>query len=244
MENAQNELVILFIPKDEEHWIEGSSEELYGVPADLNSSSDRALLVVKDCSPTADIENAVEEAVDDAGRVYVALHGGSSNKDTQKEMVGTNQASVVETYNRSLGDQIYEAFDGVIEGIPAEPETIGDETSAALDDLIGQLVPNWELEAKLEMLHRCLTLEGAKRANDPFKFREELRGHRATLISEPLTRQVAKNGDTKWNGTVGDVVSALAKEPNGDKIIEFDDSSDSRYQEALGVLRDTLLQEE
>jgi len=246
------ELVILFIPQEEQHWIEDSSGEFYKIPAGLDSSSDRALLVVEDRMEedapfTEAIQTEIEEAIGGADRVYVALHGGSPHSEAHEEMIGTSRASAVETYHRSPGDHIYEAFCRVIEGIQSEPETLGDNTSEALGDLIDQLGPDWKLETKLELLHRCLTPEGAESVKDHSEnLRKELQAYRAGCMDSELVRPVAKssneNGDTSWD--VKDVVSALARDPNGDKIIEFDDSSDSSYQEALSVMRDTLLQEQ
>jgi hypothetical protein len=100
------------------------------------------------------------------------------------------------------------------------------------------------LEVALDVLHKCLTVEGAAEVCS------ELREGKSVELKQLAGRDVALTVDgrggsehTVWK--VEDVVQALARRPDIDpaKRIAFSDELDNNYIRALSDLRDVLLSE-
>lgn len=90
------------------------------------------------------------------------------------------------------------------------------------------------LEAKLELLHRCLTPDGAITILDG-GFPKVLESERQKFWQDKVS------GYENW--TVEQIVKALAQRPDASKSIAFTDCFDSTYRTALEALRDALLPE-
>lgn len=114
------------------------------------------------------------------------------------------------------------------------------------------------LEAKLELLHQCLTPEGAKKVLDG-EFPENLKGVKEKFWNKNLLNLNSKLSE-KYNGqsfvykaiddteqekskgwTVKDLVRALSGDKLTEKKIEFKNCFDPEYLSALSALRDCLL---
>jgi len=118
------------------------------------------------------------------------------------------------------------------------------------------------LEAKLELLHMCLTPERAKdlvdqttKGNPPDQLlsaSDKFWDNKLLELNDTLPQKYPKKPyifkadnekekNEEWS--VSDLVHALAKQPNGDKKVDYKDKDcfDQEYLTALSALRDALL---
>jgi len=221
----------------------GSDRSPYEVPENRPKDEGCALIVFDD-EPKGgfgDIGTFLEKAkVDWADEVYVAVH------DHQQHVLISHSKLASREYRHEEGDQVYSAFREVIknevEGGSAE------KAREVLQDLVRAFSVNWLLEVKLEILHRCLTPEGAKTVAPEYAledgeeagdFPEEYSKERKTLLEDiKLNGSPLDGDDAEWD--VEDVVCALADEPqSGDKELP-----DDKRQIALTMMRDALLENE
>jgi hypothetical protein len=251
------QLVLLFTAEEEDwDWISNYSEkEFYPIPEekDRPENSGCAMVLLKDWSRRSfstgkeDNQDAIghlEKAESWADEVYVAIHKRSNHK--QDKLLSHSKMTKREYQHEKDGDQIYGAFCNVIKSCK-ESGAVSDETKKYLKDLVGAFNVSWLLETKLEMLHRCLTPEGAKTLiptspGEPENFPDKYSDEKTSLMDEELDEPPLEGSGAGW--TVGDVVRALANQPRGVKEIPFDDCSDAIYQSALRSMRDTLLRDE
>lgn len=127
-------------------------------------------------------------------------------------------------YPKSVG------IDAQIENLAEFLGAVGEKKQNAGEILMGFNPP---LEAKLELLHMCLTPEGAKKILNG-EFPKELESEREKFWNRQTSYQ---------NWTVEQIVKALAGQPQENKSISFKHCFDASYRVAVEALRDALLPE-
>ena len=237
--------LVLFFTDESDDWDAAgrnfSSKDPYEIPEERPTDSDRVLLVFDD-SPNGGYDSVkpfLEKAdVGWADEVYVALH------DYEQDERIEHGKLVSKEYHHELSDRTYKAFRDVVES-DAGSKTTSDETRRALQGLVASFNMDWLLETKLEMLHRCLTEEGAKtllpknkgvKVDESEKFPGAYSTEKKSLMDDHLDGSPLGD-EADWD--VEDVVCALANEP-----LEGRELPEDKRQKALAMMRDALLKDE
>lgn len=224
------------------------------------------LLLLSDVEWTAvELHGIIKAFVGNDNDLFVVLHENPQNhnlKEGHKAAVeaALNNPGFINFICQSHveGDMYYVELSKLAHAISDRDSQV---YSNALDD-IKKRFSDLTLEAKLELLHMCLTPEGASKVlkgefpvelqQEKEKFwRQQLVKLNAQLTRDekykgkPYVRSMStddelKGKNTEWN--VEDLVRALAKQSSSqDKVIEFDSCFHPEYIIALSALRDTLL---
>jgi len=221
----------------------GSDRDPYQIP-ESRPDPGRVLLVFNDepMGGLDDDESFREEAnVDWADEVYVAWH----NSDEYHDPISHIRLAPEQYQHEEEGDRAYKAFREVIENEAKDGPT--EEMEKWLEELVDALDVNWLLEAKLEILHRCLTPEGAKtvipehpeiQVAQAERFPEGYYPERKSLLKEiKLNESPIDGNEAKWS--VEEIVCALANRPKSNRELP-----DEKRQHALTMMRDAFLKDE
>jgi len=243
------QLVLFFTSDDVDwDWIPGhSGKKFHPVPkpTERPETSGCALVILEDQHQSSfrsgedenssDAIDHLKKAESWADEIYIALHERTSFR--QDNLISHNKVTPRGYHHEPERDRIYGAFKDVVESCK-ESGTTSERTQKTLGELVDAFDTNWLLEAKLEILHRCLTSEGAKTVlskDFPDKYPKR------SLLQEKLDGSPINGENTMWH--VRHVVNALANEVPEDEKEQWGIPDDKR-QHALTMMRDALLRDE
>lgn len=234
----------------DEHTVKRGVEQMH---SELNPD----VLIVWDSFDLEQVEGLLESKIKPKSNVYVIFHKSledsaphilENQQKTLRKICTDNKKSLFETsehHNKgNYGADRLNIIAGMINNNSFERNVY----NKVLDEILKN--PHYigpKLEAKLELLHACLTPEGAKNIfNNGFpKTLEKEKEKFWNKKLDELNPSLFKNGnnDTKkykdW--TVREVVKALSGDNTTDKKINLTDPFDSDYLSTLSLLRDALI---
>jgi hypothetical protein len=213
------------------------------------------------------VEELLKSSIKSKKNVYVIFHTTTpenilnTQKETLRKICNENNKKLFETIeHHNEGNHGADALNKIA-GLFNSNSFNVDKYKKALNELLNN--PHYIdpiLEAKLELLHLCLTPEGAKEVIED-KFPDNLKTEKENFWNEKLSelnpnlfnqkkenesveeREISSkeeyNKYKDWS--VEDLVKALSGDNTTDKKIIFSDCFDSEYITALSALRDTLL---
>lgn len=200
----------------------------------------------------ANIRNLIDKYSKHADNLFIILHTSSKykvrHKSIIKSVLGEGFNNFVEQ-SHTKGDVYYEEIIKIAQSIKNNDKN---SYQVALREIKNRF-PDLTLEAKLELLHACLTPEGAKNIIDGGfpqileKEKEKFWDKKLDELNPSLFNE-GNNDEEKYaaykDWTVCEVVKALSGDKTPDKKKEYIYFSDQDYLLALSTLRDCLLTNE
>jgi hypothetical protein len=224
------------------------------------------LLIASDTEPDVRMKEVLRTFINGCDKVFVVYHDNPIEpniKKLQQEFLYSLTQELKKPYafifqshirGHVYCDELIQIADSITKKDPDGYKKAKERILSRFGDLL--------LEAKLELLHLCLTPEGAKdlanqatkgnppdhslSASDKF-WDKKLVQQNNTLPQKYPNKPYIFNTDgekekhKEWS--VSDLVHALAKQPNGEKKVDYKDNDcfDQEYLTALSALRDVLL---
>lgn len=190
-------------------------------------------LVKDDQELTQNSRKILNELINQYSAVYVVYHSGSTHGASHKKFIQTvkdKDISVIDQHHTQ--GSVFEALKKIAQSFKVKQNERKQELySKGVTEILDSF-PDSLLEAKLELLHMCLTPEGSRKALKG-EFPKELESERQKFWQNKV------DGYDNW--TIDQIVKALAGQPEKNKSIAFNDCFDPKYRGALEALRDALI---
>lgn len=200
----------------------------------------------------SNIKEVIRKFSKNIDNTFVILHANPCNTQLKEQHKKIIKSVLGEGFNNFKeqshieGDVYYEEIIEIAKSIKNKNENSYQHALRKIKDRF----PDLTLEAKLELLHACFTLEGAKNIVDSgfpqnLKQEKEKFWNKKLVELNPSLFNKGNNDKEKYSvykeWTVEEIVKALSGNNATNKKIEFTDNFDPDYLNVLTLLKECLI---